>query len=226
MKKRYLFLIIILVTASVWFLTGRTDISAMNNEKIILQYDNDYLYAYGNGESVNYTNTTGYSRTKEIEYAEKCCYRRNNQYYGYGQDCANFVSQCLYSGGIPMKDNWYSYKMDDCFFYCGDVFITWSRAPEQYAYFKKSEYNYKNFSIKNILDIKNAIKEGVQAGDLIYFDNDKDTVPDHAAIISKVDSSMIYYCAHTFARYNQPLSNYFKTGNKRQIYIIMLKDNV
>jgi len=208
MKKYFLFLLIILVITGLSFLTV-PDINA-----------------YGNEESVSYTNPMGYSRTKAIEYTENFFNKRNNQYYGYGQDCANFVSQCLYSGGIPINCNWYSYKMDDCFFYCGDVTITWSRAPEQYAYYKKSDYNYKHFSIKNISDIKDAIKEGVQAGDLIYFDNDKDGTVGHAAIISRVDSGMIYYTAHTFSRYNQPLSNYFKTGNKGQIYIVMLKDNV
>lgn len=208
MKKHSLFLIIILVTAGVWLLTA-ADINAYRNE-----------------EAVNYTNPTVYNRTAVIEYAEKYFSKRNNQYYGYGQDCANFVSQCLYSCGMPKNSSWYSYKMDDCFFYCGDVTITWSRAPEQYAYYKKSEYDCKNLSIKSISDIKDAIKEGVKAGDLIYFDNDKDGTVDHAAMISNVDSGMIYYTAHTFARYNQPLSNYFKTGNKGQIYIVMLKDNV
>ncbi len=206
MKKYYLFLYILLVITGVWGFTSM-DINV-------------------NANSASCTNPKVYSQTKAIEYAEECCNRRNNQYYGYGQDCANFVSQCLYSGGIPKNGNWYSYKMDDCFFYCGDATITWSRAPEQYAYFKKSEYHYKNFLIQNISNIKDAIKEGIKAGDLIYFDNDIDGAPDHAAIISKVDSRMVFYCAHTFSRYNQPLSNYFKTGNKGQIYIVMLKDNV
>ncbi|MEL7568988.1 MAG: amidase domain-containing protein [Eubacteriaceae bacterium] len=205
MKKYSIFLLIIFIIIGVWFLTA--------------------AHINVNAKSVSCVNPTEYSRTKAIEYAESCFNKRNNQYYGYGQDCANFVSQCLYSGGMPINGNWYSYKMDDCFFYCGDVTITWSRAPEQYAYYKKSEFICKNISIKSISDIKDAIKEGVQAGDLIYFDNDIDGTPDHAAMISKVDSGMIYYTAHTFARYNQPLLNYFKTGNKGQIYIVMLKDN-
>lgn len=208
MKKHPIFLLIILAIACLWVFTS-IDINA-----------------YGNAESANYTNSTEYSRTNAIEYAEKFFSKRNNQYYGYGQDCANFVSQCIHAGGIPINGSWYSYKMDDCFFYCGNVFITWSRAPEQCDYFKNSKYYSKDLSIKNISDIKDAIKEGVKAGDLIYFDNDKDGTVDHAAMISKVDSGMIYYTAHTFARYNQPLSNYFKTGNKGQIYIVMLKDNI
>ena len=55
-----------------------------------------------------------YNRKKAYEYAKKWAYSRNPKYYDFnniGGDCTNFISQCLYAGGLEMnyKENfgWY-----------------------------------------------------------------------------------------------------------------------
>ncbi len=51
-----------------------------------------------------------YSRQKAVDYALKWALFRNPQYYSFdkiGGDCTNFVSQCLFHGGIMM--NFYKY---------------------------------------------------------------------------------------------------------------------
>ena len=51
----------------------------------------------------------GYNINAAISYANEWAYDRNpeyNDYSGMGGDCANFVSQCLHAGGIPMDPDW------------------------------------------------------------------------------------------------------------------------
>ena len=54
-----------------------------------------------------------FDRLKSVEYAKKWAFDFNPNYYNFsliGGDCTNFVSQCLYAGGIPMryyKYGWY-----------------------------------------------------------------------------------------------------------------------
>lgn len=47
-----------------------------------------------------------YDRQKAVQYAHKWAYGRNKRYLqfdGLGGDCTNFISQCLYAGGMPMN---------------------------------------------------------------------------------------------------------------------------
>jgi hypothetical protein len=54
-----------------------------------------------------------YDRAAAVAYAEKWAFARNPQYYDFsalGGDCTNFVSQCLFAGGMPMNHaplGWY-----------------------------------------------------------------------------------------------------------------------
>ena len=54
----------------------------------------------------------GYSKARCAEYAKKYGDRPNVDYYVYfnrlqGGDCTNFLSQCIYHGGLPMTAHWY-----------------------------------------------------------------------------------------------------------------------
>lgn len=56
--------------------------------------------------TMNYT----YSYQDAVAYADKYATSYNPAYPNYnsiGGDCANFVSQCLYAGGLPMTDGWF-----------------------------------------------------------------------------------------------------------------------
>lgn len=56
--------------------------------------------------TLNYT----YSYKDAVAYADKYAMSYNPAYPNYnsiGGDCANFVSQCLYAGGLPMTDGWF-----------------------------------------------------------------------------------------------------------------------
>ena len=60
-------------------------------------------YAYCNGDPVNNTDSTGhYSVKKTIKYANKYAPKHNPKYPVFREDCTNFVSQCVFAGGIKM----------------------------------------------------------------------------------------------------------------------------
>ena len=108
--------------------------------------------------------------------------------------------------------------------YKWNVTLSWSKAPNQYNYFKNTSRGYINGSVIKISkksDITNvAKKKGVQKGDLLYFVKPGKTAPHHAAIIVKVANGKIYYAAHTQSRKCQDLS---KSIGKESVLIIRIK---
>lgn len=76
------------------------------------------MFAYCTNNPVNYydsygfleTRNDGYDGNAAAAYAIKWAYIRNPNLYSYGQDCTNFVSQCLFAGGFKMDDSWHSYR--------------------------------------------------------------------------------------------------------------------
>ena len=62
----------------------------------------------------DYSKDIALSAPAMIQYAQKWAYSRNPQFYHYTLDCANFTSQILYAGGLPMikvpGKAWYHYS--------------------------------------------------------------------------------------------------------------------
>ncbi len=197
------------------------------------------LYVYCNDDPINCTDITGhyYNRNKAIKYAKYWAYRTNKQYYSSSSDCANFVSQCLYAGGIPMNKKWHSYRtfnkakfwwdprsiISYKYWYDWDITSTWRLVKDQYNYFKSSSYAKGRITISsNGASIEFASKVA-HKGDPMYLDDDGNGIPNHAVIISKVSyGKMIYYAGHTKSRYDWPLSKYLNNQSKKA-YIILFK---
>ena len=192
------------------------------------------------GQSYTYK----YNRDKAIEYAKKYYYvfdiliwtiGYNIQYkYYHGNDCANFVSQCLHYAGVPMTKLWYSQKYEKTYHgdYTKTTFIVskaWRLVLSQKSYLEKYLAKKKNIVIKNTKKWKKILKAKVKAkkikkGDVLYFsDNGKKYI--HAAIISKVNrkKGIIMYAAHSVSRFNQKLDDYFKNKPKCKICIVRMK---
>ena len=69
-------------------------------------------YSYCCNDPVNNYDPDGcYNRNNAVKYAYKWWLVPNiNRFYYYDSgDCTNFVSQCLYAGGISMTDEWYGH---------------------------------------------------------------------------------------------------------------------
>lgn len=171
-----------------------------------------------------------------MEYAQKWYDSRNPDYYSYSADCANFVSQCLFAGGIQKNSAWHMYRgkrkkihldpraiVKDQHRYHWDVTLSWSRAKDQFDFFSDSRNGYINGEVITITSkegITNVANNyGVQIGDLLYFCGKDGTTPHHATIITEVKNGEIKYAGHTRSAFDKHLSK--NIGNE-QVKIIRL----
>ena len=131
------------------------------------------LKVYGDGKY-------SYNVDKAIAYADKWATSRNPEYKQYpGVDCCNFVSQCLYAGGMPKNKSWY---------------------PASYAWINCSGAidNFKNYGT-----FMSANNGNVLRGNPVYYDWNSNGVYDHTAIcVGKNSSGTPIIDAHTGDHYH------------------------
>ena len=103
-------------------------------------------------------------------------------YWSEGGDCANFVSQCVYMGGINMKTKWYS----NGYWRVWDPF-TWIRAHELYEYMVEL----------GGVSINNPKASDLSVGDLIFYKTRSDGKMHHSAIVVDIQNGVPIICAHS-----------------------------
>lgn len=121
-----------------------------------------------------------YNPDKAIAYADKWATSRNPEYRQYpGVDCCNFVSQCLYAGGMPKNSNWYPGSYD------------WINCTGAISNFKK----YGKFM--------SASDGNVLKGNPVYYDWNSNGVYDHTAIcVGRNSAGTPIIDAHTGDHYH------------------------
>ena len=121
-----------------------------------------------------------YSVDKAVAYADKWATSRNPKYRNYpGVDCANFVSQCLRAGGMPVNDKWY---------------------PASYAWVNcmGAISNFKKYGKFMSAGAANVLK-----GNPVYYDWNSDGTYDHTAIcVGKNNAGTPIVDAHTGDHYH------------------------
>lgn len=115
-----------------------------------------------------------YNPSAAASYAIKYAYDYNTGYTSYkgrGGDCANFVSQCLYNGGIAKTSNWKpdSYQWINCgglkSFLCSTLGCTYISQPSA---------------------------SQISVGDVMYYNNGS-----HVCIVSAIENGVPKVCGHT-----------------------------
>ncbi|MGM9574639.1 MAG: amidase domain-containing protein, partial [Oscillospiraceae bacterium] len=199
------------------------------------------MFAYCTNNPVNYydaygfleTRNDGYDGNAAAAYAIKWAYIRNPNFYSYGQDCTNFVSQCLFAGGFKMDDSWHSYReltttwfgnpkawLINQYRYDWDITESWRLAKKQYELLVNSSYCNMVVTIQSKNGVvMAAYKGGILPGDILYFENETKGIY-HATIVTKVEDGEIYYAGHTSSRAGHPLSSTIGTDNVRIIKIM------
>jgi len=157
-----------------------------------------------------------YNRKAASEYAIKYGLSPNPQYVYYqGDDCTNFISQCLAAGGAknhyhPTHPWWYQN---------GRTSICWAVAASLYWYIKvmtkenQLGIKAKTISIKGDGLYDSSIADLLEMGDIIQYRNNQDRIQ-HSVIISGfnvvngIKEPLI--CQHTYEAINIPWRKNFK----------------
>lgn len=157
-----------------------------------------------------------YNRTKAAEYGIRYGKNPNPNYIYYqGDDCTNFISQCLHAGGAknhyhPTHPWWYQNRKTS---------ICWAVAASLYWYIRvmtqenRFGIKAKTVSIKGD-DLYNAsIANLLEIGDVIQYRNNQNRIQ-HSAIISGFQTiggiKEPIICQHTFEAVNIPWRKNFK----------------
>ena len=137
----------------------------------------------------------------------------SSDYTYFSKDCTNFISQCLYAGGI--KQHVGTVYSDTCWFYKTSTnrSSSWTGANEF--------YRYVNSGVSKI-NKSNASWESAQIGDIIQMMSSGKAY--HSLIVSGVAYSSygrsdLLVCAHTNNRRHVSLNEYY-SGSKVYHHII------
>jgi hypothetical protein len=158
-------------------------------------------------EAATYT----YNRQAAVNYALQWWNKANPAYRNFGSnDCTNFVSQCLYAGGWPMK-GWNKWSLSHWFYYGYYYYSnTWTVADD----FSKFLAVYSGRGQARSLAYKPWDKY-FKIGDIIQIDygryvgdpNGPDGKWDHTMIITKVTTNEIYVTYHWASSPYVPLTS-------------------
>ncbi|MBO8173358.1 MAG: amidase domain-containing protein [Bacillaceae bacterium] len=135
-----------------------------------------------------------YNRAKAVQYADKWWNSHNPEFLAFEVDCTNYVSQCLYAGGIPMHDTgnrstgwWYRYPGQDKALWS----FSWAVAHSLRWYLASQPAN-------GIRAEEVASADQLMAGDIICYDFDGDGHWQHNTIVvAKDGNGMPLVNAHT-----------------------------
>ncbi|MED0678198.1 amidase domain-containing protein [Aneurinibacillus thermoaerophilus] len=157
-------------------------------EVLCLGGNDKYEVEDGSEHGLRYT----YDRLQAVRYAEAWWDGYNPQFRHFDVDCTNFISQCLYAGGIPMR---YTGNKATGWWYRGgnSPSAQWSHSWAVAHSFRW--YLEKGGHIKT--EVKTSAGE-LSLGDVICYDFDGDGRWQHSTIVVAKDSQgMPLVNAHT-----------------------------
>lgn len=164
------------------------------------------------GQGTTSNTNTAYNGGDAASYAKQYANSYNPDYPVFGEDCTNFVSQCVYDGGMPMlvgdtDAHWYIYNVNERSpsWAGADYFMRhWTKVRSSGYYGRAREVLI--YSKDYILQNRNTVGNSIAVGDVVLYLNGADSKAYHANIIStkySMGSPMVFYCSH-----NNPALDY------------------
>lgn len=209
----------------------------LNADKFeLLGIDSFNLFNYCKNNPVmllDYEGTLSYNRYNAVQYAYKWYNKYNDKYEIFRTgDCANFVSQCLHAGGIPMRHaksdrlSWYCDMTLDLLLYKHYKYSKpWSIVSAQRSFFRIVHGALREYKILSKKDIQKYISY-VQTGDIVYFDFESNGTLDHATLLTKKYSyrsnSDLYVTGHTAPIKDEPITKLLKKYPNCTIYVMRM----
>lgn len=194
----------------------KTDIMGYGIEHTLIMSDNNILDYYEDDFSdgnLLKTKSFSYDVNKAVEYADKYALKYNPNYSDYnsiGGDCANFVSQCLYAGGLQMTEDWFWKSYDN-------RSGSWAYCPSQVEYFTKAGWKL----IENPTD-----GQVVKGNPVYYYSSSKDRYSHAAICVGVNDAGVPVVNAHNAERYRVPWKLGSKWAMRSTILITELPEDV
>ena len=151
------------------------------------------LYLYCNNDPINYSDYTGYYSARNAQtYADKWWSGHNPNYKSNennGGDCANFVSQCLYAGGLSKmtgsfgsSKGWHHLKRLGKF----QISNAWGNASYLFSWLCDNNFVQTTYILQTKSDVEKAaknMKAMSRCTSVIFFDSNKsDGKINHATI--------------------------------------------
>lgn len=138
--------------------------------------------------------------------------RYNLRYNTYSADCTNFVSQCLYAGGLKEKkpngglgtnintyQYWYGHRPYST--------TSWIRVADFYRYWAPKVST-------SVHTIHNSLASKAKVGDIIQFQKKSTGTKWHSMIVTKKANNKIYVSGHSKHRTNYAFTNYSNAEDK------------
>lgn len=136
-----------------------------------------------------------YNRQAAVDYANTWWDRHNPQFPAFQDDCTNFISQCLYAGGAPMRgmpnrsQGWWMIGLPERWSY------SWSVAHSLRWYLETATKGLMATRVSSISEL--------QLGDVIFYDFTGDGRIDHSTIVTRIEEGIPYVNAHTMNSKNR-----------------------
>lgn len=169
---------------------------------------------------------SGYSASDAANYAVKWGEDHNSVYPNYslsGGDCTNFVSQCIYAGGLAMNGSSASVGTVDSTskWYC--IYIKSTLGVRKYAittsWIRVSDFNTYLGSLvsKSTKTTLSTLISSCSAGDVVQLADKTTGTPYHSIIINAKGSATAYFCGHTSNRSNADVKDYLDDSSDKFI---------
>ena len=187
------------------------------------------------GQGVTSNTNTAYNRSKAAKYAQDYAKSYNPNYPNYnnaGGDCTNFVSQCVYDGGMPMRIGstdayWYYNSSGRSPSWAGaDYFMRhWTKVRSS-SYYGRA-YEVRIYTRDYILNNRAAFGSFLSLGDIVQVLNGVDSKASHSIIVSeKTNNTNINYCAHTSDTLNGDIFSFIdRQGATNWIVAIKIRNS-